>query len=366
MRVLIIASKSGSWPYIGELTEELTKKGDEVDLLDMDSWRLISKSRIRKIVVSALISFFYDRNHFLKNLVAAVSRPILGYSSANFHNIVMTNHHLDAYETFARRIVVTIWGSELLRASCKEKEINRSLYTRANLITFNSVETQAAFHQYFGFDHRKYFLLRWGLRSFERIRELFEKEGIEKAKVTLGLDNSKTIVCLGYNATQAQQHMYMLESLSKLDQTIKDKIQIVLPMTYGAPSDSYIKEVEIYLSQVNIDHKIFKEFMGIQDLARLRLSADITINVQLTDSFSASIQEHLLAGTLLMSGSWLPYKDLVRLGGDVVFIDRIDQIANELRDNLRRVLKKGRSLNVEIYSHASWESKLPEWRGVLG
>jgi hypothetical protein len=91
----------------------------------------------------------------------------------------------------------------------------------------------------------------------------------------------------------------------------------------------------------------------------MRTISDIMVVVQLTDVFSASVQEHLMAGSVLIAGDWLPYKSFLEKG---VYM-RITNL-EDLKKNMETVicnLEKEKELckgNEErIYSLSSWSSK---------
>ena len=52
---------------------------------------------------------------------------------------------------------------------------------------------------------------------------------------------------------------------------------------------------------------MLKSHLSNVDVAKLRIETDIAINIQQTDAFSGSLQEHLFAGNILLVGDWLPY-----------------------------------------------------------
>ena len=59
---------------------------------------------------------------------------------------------------------------------------------------------------------------------------------------------------------------------------------------------------------------VLTQFLGPEDSAMLRLSADVFILAIRTDAFSASMQEYLYAGACVLKGAWLGYPQLEDMG----------------------------------------------------
>ena len=99
----------------------------------------------------------------------------------------------------------------------------------------------------------------------------------------------------------------------------------------------------------------------LQDIARLRIACDIVINVQTTDSLSASIQEHLMAGARLIVGDWLPYGIFERIGADIRRVDTRAAITEALEANISRKPAARTACSQAIYDRSSWDSCIGQW-----
>src|SRR5690606_2459589 len=119
----------------------------------------------------------------------------------------------------------------------------------------------------------------------------------------------KLMVTCGYNGSKAQQHSIIINAIRGMDEGIKAKIFLVFPMTYGGDLN-YLKSIQASLNGLQIPYLLISKSLSDVDVAKLRIETDITINIQISDAFSASLQEHLFAQNLLLVGDWLPYQIL--------------------------------------------------------
>ena len=98
-----------------------------------------------------------------------------------------------------------------------------------------------------------------------------------------------------------------------LKSQLKDKIQIVLPLTYGS-SKFKKSQIEALFIRSGFDTISYKKKLNLDELCCLRLSADIVLNFQISDAFSASLQEHFFSNSIMILANWLPYEWLKQKG----------------------------------------------------
>ena len=104
--------------------------------------------------------------------------------------------------------------------------------------------------------------------------------------------------------------------------------------------------------------------MNGSEIALIRKATDIMIQVQTTDQFSGSMQEHLYAQNVVITGSWLPYKAMKNEG---IYFEEIRNIA-EITDLLPEIIRNCSTYeskthqNTEIISNLSrWENNIQAW-----
>ena len=76
--------------------------------------------------------------------------------------------------------------------------------------------------------------------------------------------------------------------------------------------------------------------MSNAEVARQRLASDLFVFAPISDAFAASVSQALLSGSVVICGSWLPYTARRRAGFQYWEIDAPSQLAETLRDILRR------------------------------
>jgi hypothetical protein len=360
MKILLIASEKGSIPYVPELITELRNQGDVVDILNMDNWELISESRYRVFLVEEVREFYYKRN--LKSpALKIIIKLFLRYDAVNIH-YGGVHRRLDFADKVTSNLIVTIWGSDFLRASDEVRYRNKGLYNAASVIAFNNKEVRDKFISFYSDYHKKCKILRWGIGNFEMLKSL-SGQPTASAKRALGLNINKISICIGYNAGAAQQHEKIIDAVSKLDPSLKRKAQLILPLTYGEEYEGYVDRLKSILNNTGFEYYLFESYMKSDDVVFLRQASDIVLNFQITDSFSASIQEHLLVGSQLFVGDWLPYELLIKHSDRIKFFGSIDEITPSLAELIDKG-KIDKIFNNAIYNLGTWKNNIQEWRAV--
>lgn len=261
-----------------------------------------------------------------------------------------------------RKIVCSVWGSDFYRSSERTRRFQEQLYELSHVITFASEETMIEFDNYY---RKKYSsklrIRRFGLVPLE-VLEKFELNKMECRK-HLGFPNDSLIVTVGYNNRLTQQHAKILNSVHKQKCEISDDLFLVLPMTYGG-TNKYRNSVRMQLEQFGFRYKIFDRFMSDEEVAMLRKASDIMIQAQTTDQFSGSMQEHLYAENVVITGDWLPYGTLYEKGVFMLKVSSVDGVGEKLvyavnnLDSLKEKCKKNPEI---IWELSSWEKNIQSW-----
>jgi len=106
-------------------------------------------------------------------------------------------------------------------------------------------------------------------------------------------------------------------------------------MTYGK-SEAYLRSVGELAHSLGLQFTIFDEFMTDAEAARLRLATDILVFAPVSDAFSASVSQNLMAGSVVVCGAWLPYTPRRRAGFRYWEIDQPSDLSKILRPLLAR------------------------------
>ena len=219
---------------------------------------------------------------------------------------------------------LTIWGSDFYRASKDELQRKRYYLEKANKIQVETDIVKQDFVRCFPSVRNKIYVCNYGIELFDNIDKLRER-----STNLLGINTyNKIVVTCGYNGSKGQQHLEIIKAISLLASEVRDKLFLLFPMTYGISDRNYINEIKTQLDELNISYNIFINKLNEDELAELRLRSNIVINVQITDAFSSSLIEHIYAGSILISGNWLPYSILTDAG--IRYIPTSLELLNEM------------------------------------
>ena len=192
--------------------------------------------------------------------------------------------------------------------------------------------------------------------------DTFLKEHTNASAKQLWNFDKPTIVC-GYSAAIIMRHMMVIDTLDPMSDKIAG-YKVVFPMTYGWKGDERRAMVRERLDKTALDYEIVEEFMPVEKLQALRLATDIFINVPSSDQLAASMLEHLAAGSVVITGRWLPYNDLVEMGVYLIFIESPEQLGDALADavaNFEMHKEKSRINREIILKLMSWDSIKGNW-----
>lgn len=271
------------------------------------------------------------------------------YDIWHFHFCTADSLHYLDVAPMHTNVVCSFWGSDLLRHSGLDSYwcVSNAL-ERADAITTQSVELREIILSKFGRHLRpKIRCCRFPADAavYHRISALCQQGpgGREAAGRTLNLPNGRVIVGIGHNGSSGNKHLDILAGLSRLPDSIKRRVFLVLPMTYGWNS-SYAEAVEAACRQHGFDYVILREFLDSDAMAALRVATNILIFMPESDALSGSALETVYAGNVLVAGSWLPYGPYRRLGLPFVEAEDYHQLSSIIPSLLDRPRVSGSEL----------------------
>jgi len=242
-------------------------------------------------------------------------------------------------ENIKSKLIVSVWGSDFLRADITKKEQMRKLFRIAHKITISNILVANDFRMYYQDESfcSNIEIVKFFVKPLNDLIEGYKINNFEIAKEKLNIVQNKLVVTIGYNASKMQQHLLIFESLFNNIEFVteyKDQIHFILPLTY--PKDKvYISIIKDKLNYFNCSYSIFDTFLSNEELLNLRYCSDIFIQLQTTDMMSGSMLEYLFLGNQVITGSWLPYNELKDNGVSFCEIDDIDQIGNVMNKLLK-------------------------------
>jgi len=302
----------------------------------------------------------YYRFYLYKKLISKLPE----YDSIHFHFIAVDSYYLvkQFRKNTKSKIILSIWGSDMYRVSSANAEGFFETCQKADVLTFTNEKSIDYFKTQHNWEKDNLKLCRFGLAPLENLKQLSLTR--EECKKQLKWNPKKRAVTVGYNLSMAQQH---LEILNQFDndkiKKLVDKIHLILPITYGG-TPKYKNQLLKKLKQLPFEYTIYDTFLADEKVAQIRQASDIMIQLQLTDQFSGSMQEHLFARNVVITGSWLPYETMKEHGAKFIMINTIE----ELVDLIPKILKKYESFKSQTINNpkiilelSSWEKNIMDW-----
>lgn len=262
---------------------------------------------------------------------------------------------------------LNVGGSDFYRADRKKKEYKRKLIMCADRITAETEKTVQEFRAYYRKETiDKMGLLPFGIEVLDWINASRTCDR-NKLKKKFHIPLNKIVITCGHNAIEEHQHIKMISVLKQLPKNIKELIVCVFPMTYPQNKKDYINSVRTELEGSGLEHVVLTEFMNFQSMAEYALISDIMIHVQTTDQLSSTMLEEMYAGSIVIAGSWLPYRSLHDMGIYFLDVDTIPEVTTVLGDvvvNIENYKEKCRGNSEIVWNHSSWDVLSPKWRAL--
>ena len=262
--------------------------------------------------------------------------------------------------TFSR-IVLSFWGSDLLRQNRFILAMLKLLIRKADAISFPTTDIADSFRVKIG---RKYDdrirIVRFGNYFLESIDNASDND-ITSFVQKYGIDRGRKIVVLGYNRSREHHHAGAIQSI--VDAGIRrDEVYIIIPWTYGPDDKAYRDEVES-LVRDRYDYVFLDNRLTDPELVALRKLTDVIIIVQTTDALNATMLETMYSGGEVVIGAWLQYSDLYARGITMRKTDSVAGTGEVLRHTLDEPIDpEKRSKNIEIIRELyTWNNVINDW-----
>jgi hypothetical protein len=238
------------------------------------------------------------------------------------------------------KTICSFWGSDLLRINdSKDIFYQKFFLNKAELITVQTPEMARISYEKISKSLKsktrclKFTLSQDIFDNIDRFRE--DKEMLKKFKEKIGMPSNKIIVSIGHNGFPENNHLKIIDELSKLKDHQLQNFYFFIHASYGANTE-YIEKLK-EIGFLNI--KLITDFFGPIEMAKLRLITDLLIQMPTTDALSAAMTEVLYSDNSVVSASWLPYEEFKRKGVfhfEVNTFADLPQFLNEFRRNKHR------------------------------
>lgn len=347
--------------YAKQLIENMAKRYDDIEFS-----LLTCKEENKDQIVSEQLKHIYyfrtmlDLRTILEQMPMYDAMQLLWIEKewVYFHNLIRSK---------TKRLNLNIGGSDFYRASNTERDYKKKLIECADRVIGQTEDTAENFRSYYGdVAADKLCCFPYGIEVLNYINLNKDKDkNTLRRKYHIPLN--KIVITCGHNAGQAHQHIEMIEVINRLPAKIKEQIVCVFPMTYPQGCNEYIDVVDNRLKQTDLQYVILKNFMDFQGMAEYALISDIMIHVQTTDQLSSSMLEEMYAGSIVIAGSWLPYKSLRKMGIYFLDVDTISDLTAVLEDvivNMESYKDKCKENRALIRQYSSWDEVAPKWHAL--
>lgn len=347
--------------YAKQLIENISKRYDDIEF----SLLTCNEENKEKIVSERLKHIYYfqtmvELQMILEQLPVYDAMQLLWIEKewVYFHKLIRSK---------TKRLNLNIGGSDFYRAGKTERDYKKKLIECADQVIGQTADTVKNFELYYNeVVSGKLCCFPYGIEVLDFIN-LNREQDKNKLKRKYHIPLNKIVITCGHNASQAHQHIEMIEAINQLPAIIKKQIVCVLPMTYPQGCEEYINFVDGSLKGTDLEYVILKDFMDFQDMAEYALISDIMIHVQTTDQLSSSILEEMYAGSIFIAGSWLPYKALHKMGIYFLDVDTIPDVTAVLEDvvaNIEVYTEKCRGNREIIWKYSSWDEVASKWHAL--
>lgn len=355
---------------VERMASSMSDYGVDMDVICMDNYRLAQNSNIKLgCTLRYFLSFLEKcksnfilrvfRKYFSNHLFNSLFKH---YSQIDFHAYSIDSLPL-MYICGENSIPfdITLWGSDVMRASDKSLDKKKWGFEHCRYIKGSENLHQVVREKYLDCFNGKFKTCYFGNSGFEIIDKVPESIVGDFRKKLL-TDKEELVITCGYNGSEGQNHLAIVDSISSLPTEVKKRVSFLFPMTYGA-SPEYILKVRQALSNTGAHFTIIDKYLNSEEIAVIRLASDVVVNIQETDAFSASLKEHLYCNNVLIIGDWLDYVPL-----DEADVFYIKTSLPELHGKITMVLSdypkyKGKCSgnHAKLNNLTSWNAVLPLW-----
>ena len=259
-------------------------------------------------------------------------------------------------------LFITFFGSDFMRINNFRHFINKKVIGKFDgVFAINEVMLNNVRERYLIKHKPETDIMVLLMSSFIAYKSFLSSNTPESTKASLSI-TKKALVC-GYSAAALMQHEHMIDALTRIEDKLKP-FKVIFPMTYGWRGEEIRTRVRNKLQSTSLDWTILEDYMNTGQVHTLRLATDIFINLPETDQLAASLMEHLTAGNVVITGTWLPYQYLKDKGIYFVSIDNLAElptVLSEVIENLDYHRHKSEFNRDIILKMMSWDNIKLSW-----
>lgn len=254
-----------------------------------------------------------------------------------------------------KKLNVSVWGTDFYGIKNYKNDWHKNLFNIADTILLGSIKMEEDFINAYPENKNKICQASSGLTQLEKLKDILEGTIDKDTSFLDSKSEGKIILTIGYSGRTWQQHFYAIDALEKISSKNKDKLFLIIPMTYDA-NPEYKNYIDNRLSRLGIPYQILEKRLPLEQNLSMRIISDIAICIQNTDALAASVREHIMAGSVFIGGDWLPYT-LFLNEGMYFRPTSLDNLSNTIEDVIENIKEEKRKClnNTDLmYNYSSW------------
>ncbi|WP_136631881.1 glycosyltransferase [Marinobacter salsuginis] len=347
--------------FVTRTAEELRARGVDVKIIDpyAASARIVGKSRPVKLL--RLLRRIWFTRKTIRQLDQGQTVVIHSLGLDLFWIAPLLKRHF-------KRVVGLAYGSDiLLRQKRLDKLLGRGLRHLDCVAATNANVRDAILKDFPFVVGKESRVIRFGLSVFDALEKIGAKSAAE-ARVKLGYNADKPIICLGYSASIGQRQRDLIAFFAEQAEVVGN-YQFVVPVQYGSPEVRRAVERDCQMANLKVGAEIFhplSEFHGPETSALMRLATTVLINHSVSDAFSGTVQETVYAGNMVLAASHLPYGNMPGFETAIKPYDNLQECVSALHPDFlshwkataEAALPKNR---YDLRKTSSWDGVIDDW-----
>ncbi|GER60167.1 hypothetical protein ULMA_22750 [Patiriisocius marinus] len=345
--------------FLGDISRKLSKQHEiwRYSILDCT---LTDYSSGKEIIFSNSSSNFAMLKSIFKLKSNLKDVDYIHYHFINFYVVLV---HILIFKYYNAIKYATFWGSDFAIAN-KKNYLLGIFFKGMNKIIFSNKVSLNSFSEIYPNLKNNLGIVKWPLGQLELQKNIVK---VDRDIFEFDVPKGKQIVCVGTNGGKNQNHLKIIDELSKLNLAITENFFFLFPIGYPRNNEIYISEILSKLKESSLPHyQLDYTFHENTSLAHYRKMTDVMIQVQNNDMFSGAMQEAIFGGAKIITGSWLPY-DI--LDDNNVLFFKIKDFSEMCSVFIRAInyeisnLEKQHNAEV-IYSLSGWGAIKEQWFGL--
>ena len=259
------------------------------------------------------------------------------------------------------KVVSTVWGSDFERS--QNIYFFKLILKYSDLITCTNDNVNKRLRVALNVPDVKILTLAFMLPIYHELDSLKEVSKYQ-TKMDINFPPNKIILGCGTNMRKMQHHLEIIDEIAKVKSDFSKSIMVLIQMTYDFNDEGYLTEIKNKLNFLEIEFIILSKYLSDVEMAMVRKSTDILIQVQDHDQFSAAMLETIYAENLVITGSWLPYSVLDVEGIFYFKVDKVlelGKIVLECINNFEQLLKKTKNNPKILNKLTNHDNIIEEW-----